>query len=60
VWGCLDGDHTAWMIVDVDTRQEARAIVPPAFQRRARIVALNRFSIDDIDALMLQHRQHPA
>ena len=31
-WGCGDGVHNAWMIVDTANRQEAMAIVPPAFR----------------------------
>lgn len=47
-WGCMDGDHSAWMIVDLDSKEEARSIVPPAFRSEARIVALNKFTKDQI------------
>ena len=29
-WGCRDGDHRAWIVADMDSKEEARAIVPPA------------------------------
>lgn len=45
-WGCSDGDHHAWLVVDVADKEEARAIVPPAMRAAARIVRLNRFSMD--------------
>ena len=51
-WGCEDGIHSAWMIVDVENKDEARAIVPPAFRAQARIVGLNRFTIDQIDSIL--------
>jgi hypothetical protein len=51
-WGCNDGDHKAWMIVDVNTKDEARMIVPVAFRAQAKIVKLNRFSIDQIDNIL--------
>jgi hypothetical protein len=35
-WGCMDGDHRAWIIVDVANKQEAVSIVPPAFRASAR------------------------
>ena len=55
-WGCLDGDHRAWIIVDVDNRDEARMILPPAFRPQARIVGLNRFSMEEIDQILSSHR----
>jgi len=45
-WGCLDGVHRAWVIVDVADKAEARAIVPPAFRSHARVIGLNRFTPD--------------
>ena len=54
-WGCMDGDHRAWIIVDVPSKQEAVAIVPPAFRATARVVGLNSFSIDQIDEILKQH-----
>ena len=41
-WGCMDGDHSAWMVVEVDSKEQARSIVPPAFRAQARIVELNK------------------
>ena len=55
-WGCMDGDHRAWIIVDVASKDEARAIVPPAFRTSARIVGLNHFSIDQIDRILKDHQ----
>jgi hypothetical protein len=55
-WGCRDGDHHAWMIVDVSSKDEARAIVPPAFRASARVVALNHFSMDEIDTILKEHQ----
>jgi hypothetical protein len=50
-WGCKDGVHKAWMVVDVDTRDEAKAIVPPLFRQHATIVQLNSFTTDDVENL---------
>jgi hypothetical protein len=57
-WGCLDGNHSAWLIVDADRREDARQVVPPAFRDQARIVALNKFTMEQIDTLMKQHMAH--
>ena len=56
-WGCMDGEHKAWLIVEVDSKEDARRILPPAFRSQALIVGLNKFSIEEIDALFRHHRQ---
>ena len=55
-FGCYDGDHRAWLIVEVDSREEARGILPPAFRSQAKIVQLNRFSMEEIEDIIRQHR----
>ncbi len=55
-WGCMDGDHRAWLIVEVDTREDALRILPPAFRSHARIVGLNKFDMEQIDAILSHHR----
>ncbi len=55
-WGCMDGEHTAWIIVEVDSKEEARSILPPAYRSEARIVALNSFSMEQINELISQHQ----
>ena len=55
-WGCMDGDHRAWIIVDVPTKEDARAIVPPTFRAKARIVGLNTFSIDQINTFLSKQK----
>jgi hypothetical protein len=54
-WGCFDGDHRCWMIVDVNDRNEARGIVPPGMRAQTRIVQLNRFTLEEIDEIRRQH-----
>ena len=56
-WGCMDGDHRAWLIVDVGSKDEARGLLPPAFRPAARITALNCFSMEQIDRIIGHHRQ---
>jgi hypothetical protein len=54
-WGCLDGVHSAWLVADVGDKDEALAIVPPAFRADARIVGLNQFSWSEIDPILSRH-----
>jgi nicotinate-nucleotide pyrophosphorylase len=55
-WGCTDGDHKAWIIVEVDSKDEARFILPPAFRAQAKIVRLNKFTIEEINEILRHHR----
>jgi hypothetical protein len=51
-WGCRDGDHKAWLVVDVESRDEASNIIPPMFRARAKIVQLNSFTLAEIEHMM--------
>lgn len=54
-WGCLDGKHSAWLIVEADSKDEARLAVPPAFRAGAIITGLNKFTMEDVDRILSQH-----
>lgn len=54
-WGCKDGDHRAWIVLDVESRDDARNVVPPIFQAQARIVQLNAFTMKDLEDLFGRH-----
>jgi hypothetical protein len=56
-WGCRDGEHKAWILIDVDNKEEARRILPPAFRSQAKIVGLNKFSMEEIDGMLRHHRR---
>jgi hypothetical protein len=55
-WGCKDGDHRAWIVAEVDSKEQARAMVPAAYRSQAKIVQLNKFSIGEVDELLRYHR----
>ena len=55
-WGCQEGQHTGWIIVEVDSKEEARSILPPPFRPQARIVALNHFTLEQMDAILQSHQ----
>jgi len=54
-WGCNDGVHRAWVTVDVADKAEARGIVPPAFRAQARIIGLNGFTLEEVNAILGRH-----
>ena len=47
-WGCEDGEHKAWIIADVASKEEARFIVPPIFRTIAKITQLKTFTAKDL------------
>jgi hypothetical protein len=55
-WGCKDGDHKVWLIAEFDSKEQARAILPAMYRTRAKIVQLNKFTIDEFDELLRYHR----
>ena len=55
-WGCKDGDHRAFVTIEVDTRDEARSVIPPTLRVHAKIVQLNSFTMKDIEHLLSDHQ----
>jgi hypothetical protein len=53
-WGCKAGVHSGWLIVELDSRDEAVMMVPPEYRREARIVELSKFSRKDVEALVAE------
>lgn len=56
-WGCEDGEHKAWIIADVESKDEARCILPPTMRSQAKIVQLNYFTMEDIEGILQQHKR---
>ena len=55
-WGCKDGVHSSWLIVEVDTKDEARLTIPVPFRAQAKIVALNKYTMEEIDEILGRYR----
>jgi hypothetical protein len=43
-WGCYDNDHTAYLVVEAGSHQEAIQTVPPLFRDKTRVVQLTYFN----------------
>jgi hypothetical protein len=54
-YGCTDGVHKAWIIVEVDSKDQARNVVPPELRSVASIVRLNYFTMEKVDELKRRH-----
>jgi hypothetical protein len=55
-FGCRDGVHKAWITVDVDSKDDARGIVPAAYRTMATVVELTRFDPKYIDSVLERHK----
>ena len=55
-WGCKDGVHKAWIVVELQNKDEARAIVPPALRSKTKVVQLNSFSLDEVENILRHHQ----
>jgi hypothetical protein len=47
-WGCRDGNHTAWLIIEAVDDNDARLVVPPVMRQSAVITRLSRFDADEL------------
>jgi hypothetical protein len=54
-WGCEDGEHKAWMIVEVETKEDARSLLPPNYRSEAKIVKLTKFTLQEAEEVLSQH-----
>jgi hypothetical protein len=43
-WGCYDNDHTAYLILEANSHEEALQTVPPLFRGKASAVKLTYFN----------------
>lgn len=50
-WGCGQGDHTGYAIVDAKSAGEARGLVPEFIREKASIIELVQFSPEQIKSL---------
>ena len=47
-WGCMDGDHTGYAIVEARSESEAKETIPAFLAGKARVVKLNKFTPEQI------------
>lgn len=48
-WGCKDGEHKAWLMIEVGSKNEARSIVPADFRDGAKVTQLTTFTRENMD-----------
>jgi hypothetical protein len=59
-YGCLDGDHTARIIVELDSKEDALMVVPRAYRANTRIVQLTTFEMEKVERALELHSGNSA
>ncbi len=54
-WGCIEGEHKAWLIIKTGNREDAMRIIPAAYRQNAKITRLHKFTGKEIDESMIEH-----
>jgi hypothetical protein len=54
-WGCIEGEHKAWLIIKTGNRDDAMRIIPSAYRQNAKITRLYKFTGKEIDESMLKN-----
>jgi len=49
-WGCQDGEHVGWALVEADSKFAAQELVPRVLRPKARIVELCQFTPEQVRA----------
>jgi hypothetical protein len=51
-WGCEDGVHSGWLIVDLNDRRAALQLIPPQYRTSSRVVQIRPWSRADIEEMV--------
>jgi hypothetical protein len=51
-WGCQDGDHRAWLIVETESKADALRIIPASYKAHAKITRINKFTRKDMEEVI--------
>jgi hypothetical protein len=54
-WGCLDGEHKAWFIIEVESKEEALQIVPSYYRNNTKIIKLSNFNLREVESMLKYH-----
>ena len=55
-WGCEDGVHSAFIVMDANDKEEALRVLPPQFRAEAKVTGLSKFTMEQIDSILSDHR----
>jgi hypothetical protein len=47
-WGCKDGRHVGWAVVEAQDKSTARMLVPTYLRDKTHVVQLTKFTAEDV------------
>jgi hypothetical protein len=50
-WGCKDGEHVGWVVVEAGNEATARMMLPVSIRNKASVRSVNKFTPQDIEQL---------
>lgn len=50
-WGCKDGEHTGWIILEAENAKEAIMVVPTSQRPTAKAIRLIKFSPEEVRSM---------
>ena len=50
-WGCADGAHTGWAILEAEDKAQAMMSVPTFLRGEAKVVLLTKFQAESVKAM---------
>jgi hypothetical protein len=56
-WGCDDGEHKAWIMIDVNNKEEALQIIPPLYRRKAKVTRVTKYTKAIMDEAAEKYHQ---
>jgi hypothetical protein len=48
-WGCKDGIHTGWAVIEAENAAQALGVVPVLMREKARAIKLSNFDSETVD-----------
>jgi hypothetical protein len=48
-WGCKDGIHTGWAVIEAENAAQALGVVPVLMREKARAIKLSKFDSETVD-----------
>lgn len=54
-WGCSDNEHKAWLIIDVDSKDQAKQVLPLIYRKDAKITKLFKIPRSEFEYYNKEH-----
>ncbi|MFP3855083.1 MAG: hypothetical protein ACLFWD_12405 [Anaerolineales bacterium] len=48
-WGCADDVHKAWIVIELESKEQARSMLPPLYRQKANIIELQKLGQESFE-----------